>query len=629
MLIQHMRDGSEGVLAKVIIGLIIIVFALFGFGSITTFLAPTPKVATVDGEDISQQEMEVAVERNRRMLMARDIPAEEIDEDKLREDVLDSLVTRTVLAQTAGNLDLHYSDAALDQEIIASEVFMLDGIFSSEQFKRVIGSAGYTPLSYRAEMRTDKLFDQMITGIRQSAFITPDEAKRYSGLLSQRRDIAYIQIAVPDLIDEVTVTDDEIEEYFNANSSDFVTDETVNLQYIELKREDLAAAYELDEDELRDYFEENKGVYSTDESRRVAHILIEIDDDTGAEEAEALAIEVHGRIVDGGDFTALAKEYSDDLGSQDSGGDLGFNNQGTFFPEFEAVAYDLSLNQVSGPVQTEIGFHIIKVLGIEEANLPGLDEVRAEVEQIYRHTATEDDFVSKSSRMAELLFENFSELESTASAIELDVKITGDLKRDANHELMSVSRVVAAAFSPDVLVDGNNSDLIEVSEDHHIGLRVLEHKPSSIRALSEVTEDVRYILQREKAAELAQTRAKEIVAAIDSGSLAQFVADEYSLEWQVALKATRFDQEVDPFILGEAFKLLRPVENKESLGVATLLNGDSVVLRVSSVVNRPAGEIEESELAGVQAGLARQMGLSDFQEFQQSLKQEATLERVN
>ncbi|MBT7370430.1 MAG: hypothetical protein HN816_07270 [Gammaproteobacteria bacterium] len=231
--------------------------------------------------------------------------------------------------------------------------------------------------------------------------------------------------------------------------------------------------------------------------------------------------------------------------------------------------------------------------------------------------------------MAELLFENFSELESTASAIELDVKITGDLKRDANHELMSVSRVVAAAFSPDVLVDGNNSDLIEVSEDHHIGLRVLEHKPSSIRALSEVTEDVRYILQREKAAELAQTRAKEIVAAIDSGSLAQFVADEYSLEWQVALKATRFDQEVDPFILGEAFKLLRPVENKESLGVATLLNGDSVVLRVSSVVNRPAGEIEESELAGVQAGLARQMGLSDFQEFQQSLKQEATLERVN
>ena len=253
MLIQRLRDGSDGILAKVIIGLIIIVFGLFGFGSITTFLAPVPKVATVNGQDVTQQAMEFAVERNRRLLQARGSAPDQINEDELRDSVLRGLISREILSQATDEFDLYYSDAQLDGEIIASDVFKVGGAFNADQFQNVIRSAGYTPLVYRDEMRTDSLFGQMLAGIRQSAFVTEAESKRYSSLLSQTRDLAYLQIRVDGLIDEVSVSDEEIEDYYADRSLDFVTEETVNLQYVELKHEQLAAELEVDEEALEEY----------------------------------------------------------------------------------------------------------------------------------------------------------------------------------------------------------------------------------------------------------------------------------------------------------------------------------------------------------------------------------------
>ncbi|MBO6555714.1 MAG: SurA N-terminal domain-containing protein [Pseudomonadales bacterium] len=624
MVIQKMRDGSEGILAKVIIGLIIIVFALFGFGSITTFLAPVPKVATVNGSEIAQAEMEFAVERNRRLLLARGIPIDQINEDELRANVLEGLISRALLSQAADEFSLYYSDAAIDADIVSTDMFQLDGVFNGDQFQNVIRSAGYTPLSYRDELRTDKLFDQLLTGIRSSAFLIEEESKRYGSLLSQSRDIAFIEISAMDLIDEVIVEDEDIQLYYEENTSDFVTDETVNIEFVELKHDELAADLEIDEEALALYFSEIRADYATDESRRVAHILIEVSDDVTVDDAKSQAAAVYQRILDGENFADLAQEVSDDAGSSETGGDLGFNPQGTFFPEFEAVAYDLGMNEVSEPVETEIGFHIIRVLDIEEAVQPELEDVRVEVEIAYRLSATEEDFVSMSSRLAELLFESI-DLEVPAEEIGLEIQTTGHLTRAANHFLMVNKNVSDAAFSPDVLLDGNNSDLIELSEDHLVGIRVLEHNPSETRALSEVSEDIRFILQRQKATDLAQSRAEDIVAAIKGGSLAQFVADEYGLAWSLAPGATRFTQEINPQVLSAAFKLPRPAANKESLGASTMQNGDGLIVRVSRVENKPVPELMEAEIAGLRQSMASQLGLADFNEFERSLNETARI----
>ena len=628
MLIQRLRDGSDGILAKVIVGLIIIVFGFFGFGSITTFLAPVPKVAAVNGQDVTQQAMEFAVERNRRLLQARGSVPDQINEDELRDNVLRGLISREILSQATEEFDLYYSDALLDGEIIASDAFKVGGVFNADQFQNVIRSAGYTPLVYRDEMRTDSLFGQMLAGIRQSAFVTEAESKRYSSLLSQTRDLAYLQIRVDELIDEVSVSDEEIEDYYADSSVDFVSEETVNLQYVELKHEQLAAEFEVDEEALLQYYRENQGDYSTDESRRVAHILIEASEGLSMEATQVKANEVYGRINQGEDFAALAGDESDDVGSRDNGGDLGFNPQGTFFPEFEAAAYDLALNEVSEPVETEIGYHIIKLLEIDEAVQPMLSDVRIEVEQRYRMAATEDDFVTRSARLAELLFEAI-DLESPAAELGLEVLSTGNLSRESENFLMANNSVATAAFSADVLIDGNNSDLLELTDSHHLGIRVEGYSPSVTRSLAEVTEDIRYILNRVKAQALAGVRADSIVEAIKGGSLSQYVANEYGLDWNVEPSLSRFSRDIDPLVLREAFKLPRPADDKESLGIAVLPNGDSLVLRVSEVTNRPSTELVEAEVASIREGLASQLGLMDFQEFEDALMAKALIERVN
>lgn len=626
MLIQRMRDGSEGILAKIIIGLIVIVFALFGFGSITTFLAPVAKVATVNGEEIPQQEMEIAVERNRRMMLGQGVAQQDIDEDSLRSQVLEDLVNRELLSQAAEDFGLQFSDAAIDQEVLSEEAFMIDGVFNPDQFRQILSGAGYTPLSYRDELRTDKKFEQLLSGIVQTAFLTTAEAERYASLLSQTRDVAYLKLEAGKLVEEVVVSDDEIETYYQDNRVDFVTDETVSLAYIELKHQDLADGLDVADEDLEGYLQDNIGFYSVDETRQLAHILFEVGDDEAAAKAEADA--VYERIKAGEDFVELARTESDDLGSANTGGDLGMNAQGTFAPEFEAVAYDLNLNQVSPPVKTEFGYHIIKVLDINEGFIPSLADVREEVERAYRLEATEEDFISLTAEMEELLFES-ADLEIPAESLGLEIKTTGPLARDGQDGLMANADVKDAAFSADVLLDGNNSDLIVMADSHHIGLRVIEHQPTENKPIETVTEDIRYILQRDKARDLADSRATEIVERIESGSLAQFVADEFGLEWQLLPNTPRQNPQADPFALAEAFSLARPAEGRETLGWSSIPNGDAVVVRVSKVTNTPVEELEPTEADSIRRILSGQLGSADFQEFRASLRQQADIVGIN
>ncbi len=627
MAIQKLRDGTEGLLAKIIVGLIIIVFGLFGFGSITTFLAPVPKVATVNGEEVSQQDMEIAVERSRRLLIAQNVPQQDIDEDSLREDVLDSLITREVLKQAASDMDLYFGDAALDEEIVATPVFQVNGQFDAQQFQMVIGGAGYSPMMYRDEMRTDKLFQQMVTGITASQFVTKAEVKRLTELSQQTRDFAFLRVVVADLFDNIEVTDEDIEDYYNDNPRDFVTEETVVLEYIDLTLAALAAEVDVTEDDLISEYESVKSQYSVDEQRKVSHILVEVSDDVTEEEARAEIDEIYNEIVEGGDFVALATERSDDPGSAANGGDLGFSGPGTFVEAFEAVAYDLGLNEVSKPVLTEFGYHIIKVTGIEEASTPAFEEIRAEIEQGYRNKIAEEEFVSLSARLGELAFEHV-DLVIPAEELGLTVETSPPLTRNALVGLTSNPAVSDAAFGPDVLIDGNNSDVVELTEERHMVLRVKAHTPSASQELELVKEDIRYILQNLRAREAAEEKAVDIVADILEGSLAQFVADQYDLEWVPVPGATRTrTPEVEQYIINEAFDMPRPREGKESISYVVMPNGDAAVIRVSGVNYPSTEDLGDDELIALSGALSTQLGSIDFSEYQAARTEAAQVER--
>jgi len=628
MSIQNMRDKSEGLLAKVIVGLIIVVFALFGMGSITTFLAPVPKVATVNGTDITQQEMEIAVERNRRIMLAQNVAPDDIDEDELRKNVLQDLINRSLLTEAAEDLGLGFSDAALDDEIRAVPAFQLDGVFNPGQFQLVIGSAGFSPIGYRQEMRRDKTFQQLSTAISATAFYTEAEVLKSSSLAQQTRDIAYLRIDTDKLRDGIEVTDDEVEAYYNANTNLYMTEESVELSYVELKRADLLDEIEVSEDELIRFYEDTREIYAEDERRHVAHILVEINDDVSQDEALANIQEVYTKLKSGGDFAALAKQYSQDPGSAEVGGDLGFNAAGTFVDEFEQAAYDLELNQLSEPVLTEFGYHLIKLLGVEEAKTPEFAEVRDRVEKSYREAEAEELFVNRSSRLSELAYES-SDLIEPSEELGLEIKLTGKVNRKTTEGIAANPGVLDAAFTSDVLLDGLNSELIEINPNHHIVVRVVDHQPQEAQAFADVAADIRTFLANEKSTQLAKAQSEEIVAMLETGSITRFVADKFGLTWEVVGKATRNQLGLDREIVTKAFSLPRPVDGTKSIGSAILTDGDAVVLSVTNVTNSSENSMEATELTSLSRVLAVQQGTHDYFEFRETLNADGDIDQVN
>lgn len=627
MAIQRMREQTEGWIAKIIVGLIIVVFALFGFGSITTFLAPVPKVATVNGLDVTQQEMEVSVERNRRLLLAQNVAQSEIDEDELRADTLASLINRKLITQYTDELGMNVSDAALDEEIVATEVFQVDGVFDAGQFQQVIASIGYNPVSYREEVRKDKLVRQLSNAVRNSAFVTDQTVERASELANQTRDIATLTVQVESLFDDIEVTDADIESYYEANRRSFMTDEMVDVAYVELKRSDLMDTVEVDENDLLAFFDDTRELYSTKEQRRFAHILIEPGEDED-EQAMIKVDQVYLRVTQGEDFGKLAEEFSDDPGSAQSGGDLGFSPPGTFVDEFEEAGYALANpGDVSEPVRTEFGFHIIKLLEVEEAVVPAFEEVRAQVETEYRKMEAEELFVTRSTRLDELAFEE-PDLVGVAEELDLEVKSTGPVPRDTTEGLLANDKVKEAVFSPDVMLDGNNSSIVEITPNHHVVVRLNSHSPASVQPLEDVREEVVQMYKQEEARSIAETRAKEMVAMLQDGDLTRYVADQYGLTWQVSSAVSRYQPDQNREVVRQAFSLPRPAKDDKSVGYTVLDSGDVVVISVTNVKNQPASQMKAQELAGFTRVLSSFNGNTDLQELQESLTQQSDINRL-
>ena len=627
MSIQSLRDKSDGLIAKIIVGLIIVVFALFGMGSITTFLTPVPKVATVAGQDISQQEMEIAVERGRRLLLSQDVPAADIDEDELRQNVLQNLISRKLLVLASQSLGLQFSDQLLDQEIVATPIFQVDGVFNPAQFQLVLGGAGYSALTYREEMRRDRTFQQLTTGIRDTAFLTEPQVLRTSSLAQQTRDVAFLRIDVDEMTGAMDVSEAEIVSYYDANPNAFMTAETVDLDYVELKRADLIAEVDVSEDELLEFFEETKALYAEAERRRLAHILIEVNDQVTEEDAKVEIDAVYQRVVDGEDFAKLAKQYSSDPGSAEKGGDLGVNAPGAFVDEFEAVAYVLGLNEVSPPVRTDFGFHLIKVTDIDPAKTPDFASVRDQVEVEFRANRAEAAFVQQSARMSELAFET-DDLTEISEELGLTIETTGPTDRDADQGIMAVSLVANAAFSPDVLLEGNNSSLLEIDPNHHVVLRLRSYQPRETKPLVEVSASIREALAREKAVALAESQSQEIVDMLNSGSGTRYVADKYNLKWTVFADAQRNQPELAPGIARYAFSLPRPQEGNKSVGATVLDDGDAAVVSVTHVQNKSTDE-DLQNVASLARILASQQGAGDFVDWREGLALNATVKRSN
>ncbi len=574
-MLQSIRDGSKSWAAKIIIGVMVAAMALFGVESLFGVFGDDPdEAAKVNGETITRQQVELEVQRTMR---SGQVPPEQ--EKALRRDMLDQLITQQLLTQYAEDGQFRVSEDQLDQLIVSLDEFKdQDGNFSAELFRNRLSSAGYTPLAFRNELRTDIMRRQLQQGLALSDFTLASEQKRLAELQRQTRSFRYAVLTPENTVLDSDLSSEEVNAYYEANTERFKRPEQVRVNYIVLDRQNMADEAEVSEDKLRQAWREQ----SDNADRRISHIMIGFGDERSEEEAQTIADKALDDLNDGESFADTAARYSDDTASAENGGDLGEISRGFFGEAFDEAAFSLSQGDVSEPVEMDNALHIIKVTRI---NRPPFEEQREKLRQMIASRQVESDFNERAQR---LIDESFAaeDLQGVAEDIGATVEQSGWLARDGGEGVLSEPGVMDKAFSTDVLEDGYNSDVIELDEDRRLVLRVAEHREATTLPLNEVRGEVEQLLQARQQEEALTERARALTEQLEAG-------ESVDLAWQQAGGVSRqADTSVSREIVDAAFRMPKPEEGKSVYGQVSTTDGVALVALEGVSQGEPNAEVE-------------------------------------
>ena len=632
-MLQSIRDRAQGIIVWTIVGLIIITFALFGLSS---YLSGTAKsvVASVNGVEISEtdllREYQNAQQRLQQML-GENYRADLFNEQIMKQQVLEGLIQREVVNQY---LDAENYQVA-PQQVVSTLQNMpafhdANGEFSVENYRKVLSLQGIPAELFEIQLALDIANEHLRNGIARTSFITDTEAQRFQNLQEQQREIGYVRIPQQRYVAQIKVSEEEIASYYEQNPNEFSTAEQVSVDYVELNLADLAKQVDVSDAEIRDFYDRHQENYiSQQEQRKVRHILItvdaDVDDQTARQKTEAIA----ARITNGEDFATLAKTESQDPGSAAQGGDLGFIMLGVMDKAFEQAAFQLKENELSQPVRTRFGYHLIQVTEIKPVELRPFDEVKAQIRQDLQVQQAEQRFYEEVDRLNNLSYEIPDSLQPVAEQLGLQVKQSPLFTASGGEGLFSNDRLVSAAFSDEVLQQNRNSELVELSDTHVMVLHLREHKAAALRPLDEVRTMIAGRIKQQQARALAARDAEAILSRFAASEAPEKVVQDYQQEWQkpglIKRQATEIDK-LNEQIREAAFELPRPAANQPQLTSLMLSGGDAVVLALYAVQD---GEplIDPAQLQAIKQQLANMSGQMEYSAFLAYLQSQADITR--
>ncbi len=551
-MLQSMREGVKSPWVLVVIGLIVLSFVLTGAESLT-FGGAQSGAAKVNDREISFNELQFAIEQQRRQLSeiyGDQLDPSMLDDDLLRPGVLNNLVDRALLEDYALSLGITASPEAVRRSITSNPTFEVDGSFSVDYYRDVLRSNGLTPDLYRAEQGSTDQLVKLESVIADADFITPVEAKAAIDVVVERRDVRFLVVPESALSSESQVTDQAVSEYYEVNAELFAQPERLSVEFIELN----PSQFELpvDEAELEAQLADALADYETKAQSEVAHILLIQEDDETDEVYAGRIKAVADRLVADEDFAAVAADASDDIGSSFVGGDLGFTDGSVFPDAMEEAIADLDVGGVSSAVTTDAGTHFILVKSRSAAEQVPDDLLRAEITESLQTAQTQRDLLIAVDQLRDLVFMT-SGLGSAAEQLGVSVSISQPFSRDEGLGLFNESSLRSAAFSDDVLVDGNNSDVIELSGSRFVALAVKERLPEGTRPLSEVRDGIAAQLSLEAQDRAMRTLVDEVNASLKNGETLESVSTAKGYEWRVELAATRQNVNLPSSVLQSAF----------------------------------------------------------------------------
>ena len=598
-MLQQIRDRAQSWIAIAIVGLLIIGLSTVAWDA---YFSPDPDlpVATVNGEKISAQEFQRAYQQQRarlqNMLGGADISQFIPDEDEFKRNVLKRLEEEELILQAAREAGYRVSDALLAQQIRSFETFQTDGQFDPALYQQWLNQNLMTPGTFEDMLRRDVIIQQYRLAVAATSWTTEAQNRQLLALREQQREMGYVRIPAQDYLDQVEVTEADAQSYYEDHPDEFATPEQVRIKYLELNIADLTRHVDVDEAKLRELYQDRQLEFGVPDERRVRHILIEVPGDASEEkvaQARERARSLYEQLQSGSSFAELAREHSDDIGSANDGGDLGYMNRDNMMdPEFTEAAFALAEGEVSEPVKTAFGFHLIKVEDIKEGQTKRFEEVRAQLEQDYRRRQAEDLFFEQGEMLANLTFENPDTLQIAADQLELAIKQSPLFSRQQGGGIARNPEVRDIAFSEEVLIQGLNSQLLELGNDRVVVLRVDEHKESAIRPFAEVKPQIIEQLRQARAEALAQQTGQEILEAVGEQGDLQAIAEQRELTWNPPAPIQRDAQELDNKLVQQVFRMAHPQSGQAEYGGLTLSNGDYAVVALFQVIQ---GDVEAAE----------------------------------
>ncbi len=625
-MLQSIRERAQGVIAWFIVILISVPFALFGINS---YLGggSEPVAATVNGQDITQRQFDNGYRdfrENLRQRLGDNYRPEMIDEKKLRQDVLQMMIRNSLLMQKSEALGLRVGDELVKQVIASIPAFRVDGRFNQQAYERGVRLQGQTPAAFVEQVRRGLVSEQLSKAVTGSEFTTGSELESLVKIRLQRRDFEYLVLPAENFLNGVEVSDESVQGYYAAHQDEFMAPERVKIQYLDLDIDSIAKTLTSNEEDLRAYYEQHQSLYKTAEQRRASHILIAIDegsDQAAIDQARSQAQAALERVRNGEDFAAVAKEVSQDPGSAEEGGDLGFFQTGVMEPAFDEVVFKLKPGEISGLVRTPFGFHIIKLTDIRESAGKSFEEAKDEVAKAYLKSEAERLFYEYAERLGNIAYEEPHSLQPAADDLGMALKESDWISRDGGEGLLSAPKVIAAAFSEDVLVSGNNSEAIELNPEHVLVLRVLEHEEAAVKPLEQVKQSIADKLRLEKAIELASREGADWVARLSQGEQLATVAAEKGVPLNPRKEVTRDEQDIPADLLGHLFMMPHPQGDQPVYGQLALSNGGLALIALHKVID---GSLSEAAAMGGEDVLNRVMtesrGKSYFQHLQNNLR---------
>ncbi|WBA83711.1 SurA N-terminal domain-containing protein [Endozoicomonas sp. GU-1] len=622
-MLQSMRDKAKSWVTFVVVGIIAFMMAITGLET----LAPNPnnpEVASVNGKDITRAELAQAVDQQRRVLlqqMGGQFDPAMLDDQLLQSSVLEALIDRQLLLQNAEDQKMDIGKAEIDKLIVSMPQFQQNGRFDADRFQMMVRSYGMTPLQFRDAIREETLLQQLRAGVANTEFVTAEELKRLQSLEGQTRDLAWVMLSAEPVRQAITPSEEEINTYYQANSNQFMTPEQVVVNYVVLNKAEIAKGIDVSAEDIEAEYQYRveQLQQQSGNNAHVSVILIQTGEDRTLDEAQARANEVVAKLQAGTGFAELARSYSDDPMTAENGGDLGAVEPGFFGDAFDNTVAGLNVGQVSEPIETDFGIQILKVTSRDQADVPSLNEMRADIEVALKQNEVDSLFIEQTRQLADISFEA-SDLAQPAEQLGLTVLTSEPFGREgAESGIAADPRVSAAAFSDDVLDLGANSELIEITPEQAVVVRVKEHKKPELIPLADVQETIVNALKNSRAREQLASRAEQMVTTLQSGTALNVLADEQKLDVVESPATSRNMPGVPAQLLQEAFKMPHP-GNSVAYRSVTLANGDYAVVGLSAIY--PGEAVANAEqLKGLGQFIAAGNGRIMFDEYLASLKE--------